>query len=201
MTDANNIIRHYDLLIDLDNDPVHDPPELRAYMDCWDGQPFVDLLELTPEKSALEIGIGTGRLAMQTAPLCRDFCGIDLSPKTVERARANLAGYRNVTLICGDFMSHAFAERFDVIYSSLTFMHIPDKQAAVSKAATLLNPGGRFVLSLDKNQASFIDIGVNRIAVYPDDPEKIAACLASAGLKVIKTLETEHAYILAAVKS
>ena len=98
-------------------------------------------------------------------------------------------------------MTHTFSEHFDVIYSSLTFMHIPDKQTAVFKAASLLNSGGRFVLSLDKSQAAFIDIGVNRIAVHPDNPVEIAAHLTSAGLQVIKTLETEHAYILAAVRS
>lgn len=78
---------HYDLLIDEGNDPYRDPPVLQAYMDNWDGQPFLDALELTRDKSVLEIGIGTGRLAARAAPRCARLTGIDLSPKTIARAR------------------------------------------------------------------------------------------------------------------
>ena len=30
--------KHYDLLIDENNDPFHDVDELKAYMDTWDGK-------------------------------------------------------------------------------------------------------------------------------------------------------------------
>ena len=32
---------HYDLLMDEDNDPFRDPPELQTYMDQWDGPAFL----------------------------------------------------------------------------------------------------------------------------------------------------------------
>lgn len=117
------VSKHYDLLVEENNDPVCDPEPLRKYMDKWDGQQFIDSLLLTKEKSVLEIGVGTGRLAVRVAPECREFCGIDLSPKTVKRAKENLKKQTNVTLVCGDFMSYEFGRKFDVIYSSLTFMH------------------------------------------------------------------------------
>ena len=41
----NDVIQHYDLLIDESNDPVHDPKPLRDYMDKWDGQSFIDKSE------------------------------------------------------------------------------------------------------------------------------------------------------------
>ena len=55
----NDIIRHYDTLIDENNDPVHDPKQLRDYMDKWDGQAFIDEMRLDTNKSVLEIGVGT----------------------------------------------------------------------------------------------------------------------------------------------
>ena len=58
----NDVIQHYDLLIDENNDPVHDPKPLRDYMDKWDGQSFIDKMELNKDKSVLEIGVGTGHL-------------------------------------------------------------------------------------------------------------------------------------------
>ncbi len=198
MNDHDAVIRHYDALIDEGNDPVHDPQPLREYMDKWDGLAFIDSMELSKEKSVLEIGVGTGRLAVRTAPLCGSFCGIDLSPKTVERAKENLAGCVNVTLLCGDFLNYPFDAKFDVVYSSLTFMHIKDKQAAIIKAAKLLNGGGRFVLSIDKNQSDTIDTGSWKVKIYPDKPDDIKNMIHTAELKITKRQETEFAYLFVA---
>ena len=193
------IIHHYDLLIDENNDPVRDSEPLREYMNKWDGDGFIERMELNAEKSVLEIGVGTGRLAVRVASLCGNFCGIDLSPKTIERGRENLASFNNVNLICGDFLSYEFVEKFDVIYSSLTFMHIADKQNALCKIATLLNTDGRLVVSIDKNPSECIDIGINRIAIYPDTPDAMAEYIKSAGLDLVEQYETEFAVIFVAV--
>lgn len=195
-----NVIRHYDLLIDEGNDPVHDPQPLRDYMDQWDGQAFIDQMELDHQKSVLEIGMGTGRLAMRVAPLCGRLCGIDISPKTIERAKENLAEHSNISYHCGDFLKYGFSQSFDVIYSSLTFMHIEEKQKAIRRVAALLKDGGRFVVSIDKNQDEVIDTGTRRITVYPDTPHRIKASIANAGLTLSECVETEFAYILVAEK-
>ena len=194
----DDVIRHYDLMIDENNDPVHDPEPLREYMDKWDGQQFIDLLQLTKEKSVLEIGVGTGRLAVRVAPECREFCGIDLSPKTVKRAKENLKEQTNVALICGDFMSYEFGRKFDVIYSSLTFMHIKDKQAPINKVKSLLNDGGRFVLSIDKNQSDTIDYGTRKIKIYPDNKEDIVKYITQSGMNLMKVFETDFAFVFIA---
>lgn len=77
----NDIARHYDKLIENNQDPVHDPEPLKKYMDKWDGQGFIDRMKLDKTKSVLEIGVGTGRLAVRIAPECRSFTGIDISEK------------------------------------------------------------------------------------------------------------------------
>ena len=167
---TNDVILHYDLLIDEGNDPVHDPEPLQDYMNKWDGQDFINAMQLDKTKSVLEIGVGTGRLAVRVAPLCDKFCGIDISPKTVNKAKENLVQYSNVNLICGNFLIHSFLDQFDVIYSSLTFMHIKEKQDAIDKVFMLLKDGGRFILSIDKNQDECIDMGLRKIKIFPDDP-------------------------------
>ena len=200
MNNSNDLIRHYDALIDEGNDPVFDPPPLREYMDKWDGQAFIDAMELNHNKSVLEIGVGTGRLAVRTVPLCGNFCGIDLSSKTVERAKENLAGLSNVRLVCGDFLTYPFRETFDIIYSSLTFLHIKDKQAALNKVVALLNDGGRFVLSIDKNQNDTIDMGDRTVKIYPDKPEDMESGMYAARLQITARWETEFAVLYSAVK-
>ena len=193
----NPVISHYAALIDENNDPVYDPEPLREYMDKWDGQAFINELQLSKDKSVLEIGVGTGRLAVKVAPECGSFTGIDISPKTIERARENLHTFSNVKLICGDYLTYQFDKAFDVIYSSLTFMHIKDKQAAIQKALNLLAPGGRFVLSIDKNQQTEIDYGTRRITVFPDTLKETHNLLTKAGFIIEKQFETEFAYIFA----
>ncbi len=195
-----NVAKYYDKLIDENNDPVHDPKPLKDYMDKWDGQLFIDELYLDTTKSVLEIGVGTGCLAVKTAPLCKSFYGIDISPKTIERARRNLSEYSNVELICGNFSNYKFNTCFDVIYSSLTFMHIKEKQKCITKAVSLLKQNGLFVLSIDKNQNDFIDLGSRKIQVYPDEPTKMQSYIENAGLKLLKIQETEFAYILKCIK-
>ncbi len=196
----NPLIDHYDSLIDENNDPVHDPAPLKDYMNKWDGNRFIEDLQLSEDKSVLEIGVGTGRLAVRAAPDCGRFVGIDISPKTIERACENLAEHKNVELICDDFLTHEFDGSFDVIYSSLTFMHIEKKQAAVNKVAALLNLDGRFVLSIDKNQDEYIDTGDRKLQIFPDKPGEILSFIKDAGLIIVKQYDTEFAHIFVAEK-
>lgn len=193
------VINHYDLLIDEGNDPFLDPPELKEYMNNWDGQAFINLLDLNHEKRALEIGCGTGRLAVQVAPKVKSLLGIDVSPKTVSVAKQHL-NFSNVQILCEDFYNFKSEARFDLIYSSLTFMHFSDKQGAINKAYELLTKGGRFVLSIDKNQSEFIDYGTRKIKVYPDNPQTITALLKNSGFCKIEVQETPLAHLILAIK-
>ena len=195
-----NTRNHYDALIGENNDPVRDPIPLKTYMDKWDGEAFIESLLLSPTKSVLEIGVGTGRLAVRVCGKCGRFTGIDLSPKTIDRAKENLREFDHTSLVYGNFLTYSFKERFDIIYSSLTFMHIQNKRAAIQRAANLLSPGGRFVLSIDKNQQTEINYGSRKITVYPDTSEQITTFIAEADLILEKQFETEIAVIFAARK-
>jgi ubiquinone/menaquinone biosynthesis C-methylase UbiE len=57
-------------------------------------------MQLNSSKSVLEIGVGTGRLAVRVASLCGELYGVDISSKTIERATENLTKFENVKLIC-----------------------------------------------------------------------------------------------------
>lgn len=194
-----SLINHYNSLIDENNDPLQDSPALREYMDKWDGQVFIEMLALSLAQKVLEIGCGTGRLAVRVAPAVAEFFGIDISSKTVERAKKYLS-FPNVTLICADFLDYSFDTTFDLIYSSLTFMHIKEKRQAIEKVYSLLSSGGRFVLSIDKNQSDILDYGTRTLKLYPDDPEKIRSILISVGFCDVLTKETEFAYLFSAEK-
>ena len=174
-----DIRSHYDLLIEENNDPFRDPPALRKYMESWDGQVFLDLMELDESKTVLEIGVGTGRLAIKTAGCCRWLTGIDISPKTIERARENLQHCLNI---------------------SLTMMHFQDKRSVIGKIHALLNCKGLLCLSIDKSRSEWIDMGSRRIRIYPDTKENIVTLAEQAGMKTKRITEIENAYLLVFMK-
>ncbi len=186
--------KHYDLLIDENNDPVYDSIELKKYMNQWDGERFIKSLNLSKDKEVLEIGIGTGRLALKVVPFCRKLTGIDISSKTIERAKLHLGSY-DVDLICGDFLKYAFNKQFDVIYSSLTFMHFENKEEVFEKIYHLLRQNGTFVFSIDKNQDEYLDYGTRKIKVYPSTSEEIHALIHNTNFSIIEEYETELAWI------
>ena len=194
---TNDIIHHYDLLIDEGNDPVYDSEQLQVHMDKWDGKTFIDAMGLSSDKKVLEIGVGTGRLAVKIAPLCAWFTGIDISPKTIEKAKINLASNKNITLVCSDFISADIDERqFDVIYSSLTFMHISNKLSAMKKVSEILKDEGIFVLSIEKNQEEILDYGTRSITIYPDTVDNIQTYATAVGMVIDNVVETEFANII-----
>ncbi len=200
MVETVSAAAHYDALVMEGNDPVYDPEPLRAYMQKWDGSVFMERLALNGTQRVLEVGVGTGRLAVRVAPHCRSFVGVDLSSRTIARARENLAAFSNVRLIEADFLSQAFEGTFDVIFSSLTFMHICEKEAAFRKVYALLAPGGRFVLSIDKNQSEWLECEQRRVRLFPDAPKETENRLKRAGFHVESRDETEFAYIFTGYK-
>jgi len=195
-----NVITHYDMLIDENNDSFRDPPEIQEYMNKWDGQLFLNELKLNKKKGVLEIGIGTGRIASKVAPHCLKLTGIDISPKTVERAKENLKDFSNISFVCDDFNRYVFEETFDVIYSSLTMMHFEDKKQVISKVDRLLNKEGIFCLSIDKDQSEYIDMQTRKIRVYPDTPNNIISLINESDMNVKNIFETEFAHIIVSNK-
>ncbi len=103
-----SVEKHYDVLIENDNDPVNDSLELQNYIDKWDGDIFVENLKLDKSKSVLEIGCGTGRLLKKIVGRFKDYTGIDISSKTIERVKEHFKD-KNISFIMDDFISHEFS--------------------------------------------------------------------------------------------
>lgn len=194
-----DVKKHYDLLIEEGNDPVEDSPLLKEYMNKWDGEQFIKSMELNSSKEVLEIGVGTGRIAQKVIPYVKKFTGIDISIKTIEKAKEHLKG-DNVELICNDFIDFKFTKKYDVIYSSLTFMHFQDKTIVLKKIKSLLKNNGIFVLSIDKNQEEYINMGIRKLKIYPSTKEEIINSFNFAKIILIDYYETEFAHIFVGKK-
>lgn len=196
---TDKIAFHYDELVREDNDPFRDPPEMKEYMEEWDGWEFFSLLALTGREKVLEIGCGTGRMAGAVLGSCREYTGLDLSPVSIVRARENLSsvpGTPHRTLLCGKFPDCFVPGKYDCIFSTLTFLHIEEKAAAMEKLASLLLPEGRIVLSLDKTRKEDIEYPGRTVPVFPDTPVSIKKACANTMLRIVQRIEKEKASLL-----
>ncbi|MFE7316256.1 class I SAM-dependent methyltransferase [Streptomyces sp. NPDC057555] len=102
---------------------------------------------LPPEPSTvLDLGCGTGSLALLAAERGHRVTGVDRSPAMLARARAKLAGWPAAFLV-GDAAQPPVGERrFDVVLVRHVLWALPDPAAALRHWAGLLAPGGRLVL-------------------------------------------------------
>lgn len=188
---------HYDMLIQSENDP----PKLKAYMDLWDGETFWNLIQPTQGKRILEIGVGTGRCALIALSFgCKEFWGIDISEKTIERAKQHLLNYSNVKLVLGDILTTDFDVQFDTIYSTLTFFHIENKQELVKKISRLLYDQGQLIVSIEKDTEEVFEYDNYYVRMFPDTVSSISDILNKCGFKITDIREVEKANILRAVK-
>lgn len=138
--------------------PEHDPEaygrsigdEYDALYDILDTEATVAVLdELAGAGPVLEMGIGTGRLALPLAARGREVAGIEASPLMVERLRAKPGGER-IPVVVGDFAEARVRGAFTLVVLAFnTIFALPSEDAQVDcfgNAARHLGPGGRFVV-------------------------------------------------------
>ena len=114
--------------------------------------PAVDVLaELAAGGRALELGIGTGRIALPLAARGVEVHGIELSSAMVARLRAKPGG-AGIPVTIGDFTSATAGEpgTFRLAYLVFnTIMNVTSQAGQVDvfrNVAAHLEPGGRFVI-------------------------------------------------------
>jgi len=114
--------------------------------------PVVDLLvELAGSGRALELGIGTGRIALPLARRGVQVHGIELSKAMAARLRAKPGG-QEIGVTIGDFATTTVDGTFSVAYLVFnTIMNLTTQAAQVAcfrNVAAHLEPGGCFVIEV-----------------------------------------------------
>ncbi len=115
-------------------------------------EPMVDFLaELAGNGRALELGIGTGRVALPLAARGVDVHGIDLSRAMTDRLRAKPGGAA-IGVTIGDFSTATVDGTFRLVYLVYnTIMNLTTQSAQVAcfrNVAAHLEPGGSFVIEV-----------------------------------------------------
>ena len=109
------------------------------------------LADLGRDGAALELGIGTGRIALPLARRGVRVHGIELSNAMVARLRAK-PGAEQIGVTIGDFATTTVEATFSVAYlvaNTIMNLTTQDEQVACFRnVAAHLEPGGRFVIEV-----------------------------------------------------
>ena len=131
------------------------------------------LSELAGSGPALELGIGTGRVALPLAERGIEIHGIDGSAAMVEQLRAKPGGDR-IPVTLGDFSEAAAGGPFALVFAVAgTFFELQSQDGQIrgfQNAARHLRPGGLFALD-----ALVPNVGSNNedMRVIPGDDERL----------------------------
>jgi len=114
-------------------------------------QDILDKLAPKEDQTFLEMGTGTGELAIAAAERCSRVFAVDISAPMLKYAeqKAIYRGVRNIEFVQGGFLTyHHQGPPLDFIASQLALHHLPDfwKQVGLLRLSKMLKEGGKFYL-------------------------------------------------------
>lgn len=153
-------------------------------------EPVVEFLaELAGSGAALELGIGTGRLALPLARRGVRVHGIDLSPDMVAQLRAKPGG-DSIPVAIGDFSTTRVDGEFSLVYLVRnTIMNLTTQDAQIAcfeNAAAHLAPGGCFLIEVvvpNDRRLSVFDLSDAHVGV--DEYEAATQALVSHHFRLV----------------
>lgn len=138
-------------------------------------------------RSLLELGAGTGRLAVELARSGHHVLGIDASSEMVERAneRRHQIGAEEISFLTADATRFRAEQRFDAViacFHVLNYMATPQALAATFATASVhLEPGGLFLFD-----------SWHGPAVRAQGPETRVRDLVVEGKPVVRIAQPHH---------
>lgn len=144
-------------------------------------EPVVDFLLPLAGGGALELAIGTGRIAVPLAARGVHVAGIDLSPDMVAELRKKTD---DIPVAIGDYATTRVEGSFSLVYivfNSISNQTTQDGQVATfANAAAHLEPGGCFVVEVgtkNREHLSVFDLSDTHVGVdeYDADTQRLVS--------------------------
>jgi ubiquinone/menaquinone biosynthesis C-methylase UbiE len=164
----------------------------------------------------LEIGIGTGRIALPLLARGISITGVDISPRMVERLREKydaaraaepLRDWGRLTVELLDISALPFPDAtFDAVVGVHILHLVPEWKRALDEAMRVLKPGGALLLGWDTRQGTaqhhihdeweriVTALGYEPHRVGAQDSAEVLAVLRARGLPVQERVVTSWSY-------
>ena len=114
------------------------------------GDPLIGLMAPHSAQRVLDVGCGSGQLAVAIAPRVARVVGVDLTPAMLDQARAHAAakGVKNVLWKVADSIALPVEDSsFDAVVSRAMFHHAADPAATFGEMHRACASGGRLVVT------------------------------------------------------
>jgi len=155
------------------------------------------LARLQSGDAVLDVGCGTGTLAMEVKPRvgrAGRVAGIDPSPQQIARARSKAARRHLLIEFQIGVIEHlSFPDQtFDVVLSTLMMHHLPTslKRQGLAEIARVLKPGGRLVIA-DFKRKQERQGRAARFHAGGSSIQDLAAMVSDAGFSEVETEEMQ----------
>jgi predicted TPR repeat methyltransferase len=127
----------------------------------------------------LDLGCGTGLMAMQLARSGRVIDGVDLSPRMLERAREKALYHELHAGELIEFLTQASAN-WDLVVATDVFIYMPNPGASFAPTFARLTAGGWFGFSIERSAGGDSEL-IPQTGRYRQAPERVARELSDAG--------------------
>ena len=157
----------------------------------------IDLLETELGGSArvLDVGVGTGLLALPLVERGLHVDGVDLSASMLRRATAKAPPRTRVGLTVGDATQLPFrADAFDGAFMRHVLHLVPGWRQVLAEAVRVVRPGGTLVVSITDYTGLYREIQGRflleagglplAVGLRPDDPGSLRRAMAGLGARV-----------------
>jgi ubiquinone/menaquinone biosynthesis C-methylase UbiE len=137
------------------------PRAVNEAYDAWETGLVLQAIEGRPLRRGLDLGIGTGRVALELWHRISHLVGGDLAPGMLDRARRNAlgAGARHLDLVRlrSDRLPYRDAS-FDLVVCLGLLEHIPPgvRAATLHECARVLGPGGFLLVALNNESSGLL---------------------------------------------
>lgn len=170
----------YNLLADYYN-------KREKYWDTFEKDRVLPLLGDLSGKKILDVGAGTGRLAIRLAKFGGEVTALDVSEEMLKKIKNKNS---KIKIVIGEAENLEFeAESFDFVIATFLIVHLKDLPRFFDEVYRVLKPGGIFlVTNINQRKAPAIDTkeGMVEIESYYHRPEMVVEELENLAFGIVK---------------
>jgi len=143
-----------------------------AYWDSFEKDRVLPLLGDLSGKKVLDVGAGTGRLAIRLAQKGAEITALDISEEMLGKIKN-----KKIEKVIGEAEYLSFKnESFDIVVATFLIVHLKDLKRFFDEVYRVLKPGGLFlVTNINQRKAPAVKTkeGLVEIESYYHKPEKV----------------------------